>query len=97
MPDRNELTLEKLKVSERLEKLEESTTTLNKSVNDISSVLFGEKGEEGVVHQLREINKLVVGAKQLMAKIFYAILGLIGVASFPYLIEALHSITKVKP
>lgn len=88
------LTLEKLKVSERLEGLEKSVTKLDKSVNEISSVLFGERGEDGVVHQLREMNKLVTIAKNLMAKIFYAILGLIGVAAFPYITEFIYKITR---
>lgn len=90
----DQLTLEKLKVSERLEKLETSITTLDKSVNDISGVLFGEKGGDGVVHQLREINKLICSAKEVMSKIFLAILGLIGVSSFPYIMEFIAKVTK---
>lgn len=90
----SDLTLEKLKVSERLEKLEDSIGKLDKSVTDISSVLFGERGEEGVVHQLREMNKLVTSAKALMGKIFYAICGLIGVAAFPYITEFIYKITR---
>lgn len=87
------LTLEKLKVSERLEKLEASITSLDKTVNDVSGVLFGEKGADGVVHQLREINKLICSAKEVMSKIFLAIVGLIGVSSFPYIADFLAKVT----
>ena len=84
------LTLEKLQISNRLAKLEQSVESMDKTVREVSCVLFGEKGADGVVHQLREINTMISATKTVMGKIFFAILGLIAVSIFPHIINVLH-------
>lgn len=75
------LTLEKMKILEKLTQVEESVAALDESVQNIEAVLFGERGEKGVVGKLTDmvdvakkidgtinwIAKLVVGALILAA------------------------------
>jgi hypothetical protein len=86
------LTLEKMKVGERLASMETSVNTLNDSVQEIRIVLFGEKGEKGVVSQLKEmvalgekIEKTVWGGVKL-------IVGSILLAALPSMAEYLNQI-----
>lgn len=88
----DKLTLEKIKISERLESLEVTVNNLDTSVKDIKEVLFGEKGEGGVVHKLTELNQLANGVKNGIGKVFWAVIGVIGLGALPYMTDFLNRI-----
>lgn len=94
MATNENFTLEKIKVKERLEALEKSIEKLDDNVKKISTVLFGENGGDGVVHQLREINKFIKIISDVSVKMFYAILTYVVISGVPYFTELIATITK---
>lgn len=94
------LTLEKLKIVERLEFVETHMkvgeenrktlmtgfTALETSVRSIEATLFGEKGELGIVQQMNAFLKIANGIKWVLTKIFMAICTAIALAVFPKII-----------
>lgn len=81
MPD--PLTLEKMKIFEKLTQVEDTVSKLDKSVKEIQSVLFGEKGEKGVVGKLTdmvEVANKIYGTISWIAKL---ILGTLVLAALP--------------
>lgn len=97
------LTLEKMKVAEKLESYEstqnsliKSVDNLDKSVNEIKAVLFGEKGENGVVHEMRELKNIANIIKASIGKALWALMGIIGLGLLPYITEILNKITHTK-
>lgn len=81
----DKLTLEKLRVSERLESLE-------KTLNDIKVVLFGEKGEDGIVQELREIKGIFKVVETVLWKCFIGICGIVGLGTLPYLTDFINKV-----
>ena len=90
------LTLEKAKVVNRLENVETSVLKLDSSVQEIKSVLFGEKGEKGVVATLHEIAGMVKKGVDAVIWTAKLILGALLLAALPS-ITAFISMIMNKP
>jgi hypothetical protein len=105
MSDQN-LTLEKLRVKERLEAVEDHMkageenrrvlidgfSRLEKSVNNMETTLFGEKGQPGLAQRMDSVLKIAEGIKWVLTKIFLAICTAIGLAVAPSLFKYLSQI-----
>ena len=92
----SDLTLEKMKVNERLGALETTVQSLDNSVQEVKSVLFGDKGEKGVVGKL---NDMVVVAKKIDSTITFIarlIIGTIIVAALPSITAFVNSVLHLK-
>lgn len=93
----NDLTLEKLKVKDRLEKIEvhikesrdncrdliDGIESLKKSVESLETTLFGEKGRDGLVKKIESIVGIANGIKWVLMKIFIAICSAITISIMP--------------
>ncbi len=90
------LTLEKMKVSERLKTLEESNGVLNESLQEIKVVLFGEKGEKGVVSKLTDMVDIANKIESVLSWIAKLIFGALVLASLPSLASFINTITHAK-
>lgn len=97
----NELTLEKLRVKERLEAVEKhmedgekNRQTLMKgfeemtgTVRSMEKTLFGEKGQVGLAQRMDAVLKIADGIKWVLTKIFLAICSAIALAVLPAILK----------
>lgn len=104
----NELTLEKLRVKERLEAVEnhmkigeENRVVLISGFNDLKEAvkgiqvtLFGENGQLGLAQRMDAFLKIAEGIQWLLTKIFLAICSAIALATMPGLFTYIGSILK---
>jgi len=99
----NELTLEKLRVKERLEEVEKHMKTgdenrqlllngfesLKTTVVSMEVALFGQKGQLGLVQRMDAVLKIADGIKWVLQKIFIAMCTAIAWAVLPGLFKYL--------
>ena len=88
------LTLEKMKVSERLVSLEGTVNKLDGSVQEIKNVLFGEKGEKGVVAQQKEMIELIKKFEGTVWGGMKLIVGAILLAALPSVAEYISMVLR---
>lgn len=94
MSDRTELTLEKMEIKKKLDLLEKSVVNLDKSVINITTVLFGEQGGEGVVQQLNNLLKVAKVVETIAWKSFLGIMAIIGLGTLPYITDLINKIIQ---
>lgn len=101
-----ELTLEKLKIDERLRSVEEHMTEakitntnlikgfedMKESVTKLEHIVFG-NGEKGVVHKLDDLVAMAAQVRGVLKRIFWTIAGVLLIAAIPSLTKFLHDIT----
>jgi len=106
MGSNDELSLEKLKINDRLVKVEEHMIegvevrkTLVASMNKLEdkmdktyAVVFGSENKIGVVHQMQEMLKIADGIKWVLTKIFLAIVTAVFLAMLPTVFEYLAKV-----
>lgn len=92
----NNLTLEKLKVSERLILVESSVASLDKTVTGMNTVLFGEKGEKGVVAKLSDMHDIAKRIEGTISWIAKLIFGAILLAALPSISSFINIVLHVK-
>lgn len=95
--DHNDLTLEKLKISEKLDILTMSVDHLHKKVNKVESVVFGHEGVDGMYQQVKRLNDLASDVKNVLVKILWLITCFLIVKSIPSISSFFYNITHVNP
>lgn len=92
----SDLTLEKLRIDERLKSVEKTISNLDTSVQDINGVLFGNKGAEGVVSKLNNLIKIAQSVASTMVWIARLIGGAIILAALPSITNFINMVTHIK-
>lgn len=97
----NELTLEKLRVKERLEAVEEHMKTgeenrqvlikgfdeLKTTVKGMEATLFGDKGEIGIIQKIDAFLKIADAIKTILTRIFVSICSAMVFAALPNVLK----------
>ena len=106
MGSNDDLSLEKLKINDRLIKVEEHMiegvetrkvllsgfSKLETKIDQIDGVVFGNKDKVGILHQVTELSNSAKEIQSVMKRIFWLIASTVLVASLPMVSEF---ITKV--
>lgn len=92
----SELSLEKMKIDERLKTVEKSLTSLDGTIQEIQAVLFGERGEKGVVGKLKDLIEVANKIETTIGWIAKLIFGALILAALPSVATFINMITHAK-